>query len=79
MKLPCIVAKYFILSTLFTVYVQTASCSNCIVWIKEKRRNLLVRLAWQMDHVYIVYLIIKAYYCIFSIDIVLNVLEIKRL
>lgn len=63
-----------------TVYVQTALCSNCIVWIK-KEDILVVRLAWQQTHVYIVYLIMKAYYCIFSNDsfTVLNVLERKRL
>lgn len=30
-----------------TVYVQTALCSNCIVWIKKKKKNLVVQLAWQ--------------------------------
>lgn len=45
---PCIVAK--LLFSAQDVYVQTALCFNCILWV----RILVVQLAWPQTHVYIV-------------------------
>lgn len=62
-----------------TVYVQTALCSNCIVWLK-KSINLVVRLAWQQTRVHSWSNIesLLLYFQYWLAFIVLNVLEEKK-
>lgn len=74
---PCIIAKYFILSTnclrsdRYMLYLYNVS------HLKKNKKFSSTSMATDL---YIVDLIIKPYYCIFSIESfsILNVLEIKK-